>query len=337
MVVRTPTVEVRLAFRLGNWLNRLRRRHRKWFLLHTNMDTVNVLVKAVIQSISDEELNKIEEESSNHWETDALALLKPFIKYNNKGVEVGETIEILSAIKAHAMKYPMHVPASETGCYVLEAIANGTRILTLRHFMHIWYIRRRESIAWRPLFSVTRNLRPVINMEVVAPFVGMPYPSLCAVVVAGFRISRRNKKLIRGSYLCSAVVGAIFQRLGILSDEVSPDNFMPADFADESSHLSVNTYLLRSWLFGRIVYIGKSGDDTKEDGRIRRRLYPDRVTNLGLNGDQPNESKNSTPVDGVQINVFASADKVCVGLTSKGRIKDTDKNKSTQNTNVALV
>jgi hypothetical protein len=291
---QVEAVRVRAAFALGYWLNRLRRRHRYWIMQATETSGMNELAFKVISSLSDDQLRVLDAESSGETGvTNGLELLRPFFTgtRQNGGSAANSPP---AAVVAHQQKYPLHIPSSPTGTYVVEAVGSGSRMVTLQKFMQTWYTRRGECVAWRPLFSVVPDSRPKFTLELSRPYIGKPYPNWCGIGLSAFRRSRgenlKRLKHMRGSYFCSNFAAAVQQSLGILNAEVSPDSFLPDDFADESSHLSVNTYLLRSWVFGRIILIGCRADT---DVLSRERRKSRSLTSTGLGADELSSLEDS--------------------------------------------
>ena len=77
-----------------------------------------------------------------------MELLDSVLHTGGMSMSAGMDPALLHALHEHEKRFPLKIPTSPSGLYVIEAVGSGTRMVTIESFFDFWCRRRREKVAW---------------------------------------------------------------------------------------------------------------------------------------------------------------------------------------------
>jgi hypothetical protein len=290
MICREPSIRVRTAFALGHWLIRLPRLTRPLlFPLRQKMrhaiekhlarsenvgleHCANIYAKTAVQAVrlfggggiaGVQELEKLAKASPDTHRV--MELLDSAFHAGDKSISAGMDPALLHALFEHEKRFPLKIPTSPSGLYVIEAVGSGTRMTTIESFFDFWCRRRREKVAWRPLISTTfPSIELALHLDDVSDLVAKVYPPLCKILSNAMETSTlcstkqpgccccyQEKRKRSQPYFCSSFVAVALREMDVLGPgwdkAVDRAHVVPSDFADDSRANAIIGHFKDNW------------------------------------------------------------------------------------------
>jgi len=187
IVVKHSNARIRTLFAVGNWLQRMPRRMKRWMQEEHGFfgsEDLTKLAPILMEHITDQQMHN--ETKQRVALVNMAIVLRRLVRVNSSsadkdnnvnGKEKGEQKWASSSqereggaqenggeekqnddvlpdhVLQHCTRFPCKVKRSKDDLYAVEAVGTGSRMVTLETFMDFWYNKRSEFVAWRPLYK----------------------------------------------------------------------------------------------------------------------------------------------------------------------------------------